>query len=438
MKQSIFLLLCLIIPIFISAQALYFPSKTSDTWQTLAPTELGWNTAQIQPLIRYLETKNTKAFIVLKDGKIALEHYFGTFTQDSLWYWASAGKTVTSFLVGIAQQQGFLNIQDQTSKYLGKGWTSAPRDKEDQITIWHQLTMTSGLDDNLAPTLAIPDPDNCLEPECLIYKADAGTRWAYHNAPYRLLQDVVPAASGQSWQQFTNAQLKQKIGMSTGFWINDVLYSKPRDMARFGLLILNKGKWENEVILKDTAYFKQMVNTSQELNRAYGYLWWLNGKGEYMLPGLQIKFQTDLIPTAPDDLIAALGKNDQKIYVVPSQNLVVIRMGESAEESKAALSSFDTQLWEKITAVIEHSTATGEKNTRDASASVFPNPGSNVISWESQQQVKQIQILDNQGNLVKDFKQPSTLLAVRDLPKGVYFVRLLTSQGAQTLRWVKM
>ncbi|MBK6945841.1 MAG: serine hydrolase [Flavobacteriales bacterium] len=65
---------------------------------------MGWCADQIPPLLQYLDSNNTKAFIVLKDGRIAIEHYFDTFTQDSVWYWASAGKSLTSFLVGLAQQ----------------------------------------------------------------------------------------------------------------------------------------------------------------------------------------------------------------------------------------------------------------------------------------------------------------------------------------------
>jgi CubicO group peptidase (beta-lactamase class C family) len=437
-KQATLLVFCFLLCLFAKAQALYFPPKTGNTWATVTPNSLGWNTPQISPLLQFLDTHNTKAFLVLKDGKIVIEHYFDTFTQDSLWYWASAGKTVTSFLVGVAQQEGALKITDLTSKYLGKGWTVAPRDKEDRITIWHQLTMTNGLDDNLPPTAAVPEPDNCLKPECLVYKADAGTRWAYHNAPYRLLEEVVPAATGIPWQQYTNQRLKQKIGMSTGFWFNAVFYSKPRDMARFGLLILNKGVWENEAILQDTAYFKQMVNTSQDLNRAYGYLWWLNGKGEYMLPSVQFKFRTDLIPSAPDDLVAALGKNDQKIYVVPSQQLVVIRMGNSAGEGKEALSSFDTQLWEYINRVTGTTTATTKATLVDNKIQVFPNPSCNVLSWQSATTVNRIQLYNAQGKLVKDFKNPSKRLIVEDLPKGHYVVRFWSEEGMQTVRWVKV
>lgn len=59
-----------------------------------------------------------------------------------------------------------------------------------------------------------------------------------------------------------------------------------------------------------------------------------------------------MTPNAPDDMFAALGSQDQKIYVIPSMNLVVIRSGERAAESELGVSNFDNELWEKIKAVI--------------------------------------------------------------------------------------
>jgi CubicO group peptidase (beta-lactamase class C family) len=123
-------------------------------------------------------------------------------------------------------------------------------------------------------------------------------------------------------------------------------------MARFGLLLLNKGTWNGTAILADETYFNTQINTSQNLNLSYGYLTWLNGKTSYMLPNLQNVFNGAMMPNAPADMYAALGKNDQKIYVVPSQNLVIIRMGNSAGNSQLALSSFDNELWGKLNLVI--------------------------------------------------------------------------------------
>ena len=234
-----------------------------------------------------------------------------------------------------------------TSDYLGTGWTSMETEKEDLITVWHQLTMTSGMN---------PLAFDCITPNCLNYVGDAGSRWAYHNGPYTLLQSVVASATQEEWADYFNAKLRNKIGMD-GFWLstngsNNVYFSTARSMARFGLLNLANGMWNEETILGDDGFLKDMKNTSQNLNKSYGYLWWLNGKQSYMGPGSQMVFDGPLIPNAPSDTYAGLGKDDQKLYIVPSQGLVVVRMGEDAGEDLLGPSSFDNELWEKLSAFV--------------------------------------------------------------------------------------
>ena len=193
-----------------------------------------------------------------------------------------------------------------------------------------------------------------VSPSKLTYKANAGTRWAYHNV-YVKLQDVVAASTGQTWNNYFNTKLKTKIGM-TGLWATvdgnlSVYNSNTRSMARFGLLALNKGKWENNQIVPES-YMQNATTTSQNINLSYGYLWWLNGKSSYHLPQTQFQFSGSIIPTAPSDMYCALGKDDQKIYVIPSRKIVIIRMGDAADGSNMALSDFDEVLWQKINAVI--------------------------------------------------------------------------------------
>jgi CubicO group peptidase (beta-lactamase class C family) len=255
---------------------LYFPPTNSNEWETITVEELGWNLSAEQSLIDFLDEKDTRAFIVLKDGKIVLEKYFKDHTPTTSWYWASAGKTLTAFTVGIAQQNDLLDIEDKTSNYLGLGWTSLDTEKEDLITIRNQLTMTSGMN-----SLQF----DCVTPECLNYVQDAGTRWAYHNGPYTLLQSVVANASAMDWSTYFNQELRNKIGMD-GFWFssngtNNVFFSTARSMARFGLLNLNNGQWDGNSILNDSEYLENMKATSQNFNQSYGYLWWLNGKSSY-------------------------------------------------------------------------------------------------------------------------------------------------------------
>jgi CubicO group peptidase (beta-lactamase class C family) len=329
-------------------ETLYFPPATGTTWETKSIASLGWNQTAVQPLLDYLALKNSKGFIILVNGRIVIENYFNGHDADTPWYWASAGKTLTSTLTGIAQQEGLININNKVSQYIGTGWTSEALAKENLITCKHLLSMTSGIED-------IANGD-AVTPEKLEYKADAGTRWAYHNV-YVKLQDVIAQASGQTWINYFNTRLRDKIGMS-GTWIqmdnNSVYWSTTRSMARFGLLMYNKGTWDNTMILNET-YFNEATNTSQSINLGYGYLWWLNGKSNYHLPQTQIQFNGSVIPTAPNDMFMALGKNDQKIYVIPSKKMVVIRMGEVAnpENPTFALSGFDAELWTKISALYQ-------------------------------------------------------------------------------------
>ncbi len=433
MKTILFTLL-FFFPLFLSAQELYFPPINSDEWETLDPATLNWCPERIDSLTQFLADKNTKAFIILKDGKIVLENYFDDFTQDSVWYWASAGKTLTAFLTGMAQDMNMLNINDPTSDYLGQGWTSLDSTQEAQITIRHQLSMSTGLDD------ASGNAD-CTDPECLLFLADPDNRWAYHNAPYTLLGSVIEEALGQSLNQIVANQMNARTGL-TGLYIpvgyNKVFFSKPRSMARFGLLMLNNGDWDGDQLITDQNYMYDMVNTSQDFNLSYGYLWWLNGKGSYMLPTLQNIFESDLIPAAPSDTYAALGKNDQKIYVTPSQNMVVIRMGNSAGQPLFALSSFDNELWEYINALECTPSSLIDLHQNNA-WSLFPNPANDFIQIESKSglEILEISIFDGSGRLVKR-EMNGKKLDVEELPIGIYAARIRTEWGRLTKTFAKL
>ena len=124
---------------------IYFPSKENNLWETISLEELNCNKNSLQPLLDFIEEKKSKSFIILKNGKIAVEWYGHGFAKNDFWYWASAGKVLTSTMVGIAQQEGFLNIHDKTSYYLGVGSTNITLNQENKITLLDQLTMTIGL-----------------------------------------------------------------------------------------------------------------------------------------------------------------------------------------------------------------------------------------------------------------------------------------------------
>ena len=328
-------------------ETMYFPPLTGSTWETVSPLSLQWNIAGEQDLFNYLEDKGTKSFIILKKGRIVYEKYFNGQTASDNWLWFSAAKTLTATTIGVAQQEGLMDIHNKSSDYLGVGWTSMTTAQEDAITIKHQLSMSSGLDETI--------DWGCYDPSCFVYKAAPDTRWAYHQGAYTILQEAVTNATGQSFESYFADKIRNPIGMEGDWFVfNDYhLYrSTARSMARFGLLILNEGTWDGNSILTDSNYFNEMTNTSQDMNKSYGYLWWLNGKASSMTVGEQTVYPGYLVPNAPADMYCALGYEDQKIYVVPSQELVIIRMGNDAGGSNLAGSGFDNVLWGKINAVI--------------------------------------------------------------------------------------
>ena len=326
-------------------ESMYYPSNTSASWETKSLSSLGWNQNAVQPLKDYLNQKGTKSFMILVNGRIVMEEYFNGHTATATWEWNSAGKTLVASTVGIAQQENLLNINNKVSDYLGTEWTSMPLNKENLITVKHLLTMTAGNDDTKQYVIK----------SNLTYIADAGTRWAYSNI-FQKLTDVVNKASNKPFETYFNEKLKSKIGME-GFWnfgtIFTIYHSNTKSMARFGLLALNKGKWNNEQIIHES-YFNESVSTSQSINPSYGYLWWLNGKTSFMIPNEQNVYQGFLVPNAPADMYAAMGAKDQRIYVIPSKKMAVIRMGDASDpvNPNFAVSGFDNELWGKINAVI--------------------------------------------------------------------------------------
>lgn len=428
----------LFLPLFVlyyslnlSAQ-LYFPPNNASEWETMDPKTLGWCTTKIDSLYQFLEANDTKAFVLLKDGKIVLEKYMNGHTRTTNWYWASAGKTLTATLVGIAQQEKLLDISELTSKYLGKGWTSCTPAQEDKITIRNQLTMTSGLDDGVA------DPF-CTLSSCLKYKADAGNRWAYHNGPYTLLDQVIEKASNRTMNQYLTQKIKNTTGMDGTFIkqdYNNLYVSTARSMARFGLLILNKGNWNGTQILTDQKYYNDMVNTSQNINESYGYLWWLNGKNNFMVPGSQIKFPGSIFNNAPSDMFSALGKNGQFINVIPSQNMVWIRMGDNPDNALVPF-LFNEDVWDYIND-LACTTSTSE-STAVNEIKVYPNPVKDILTIDQIEQYKSFKIYDSNGTLVlaNEINGDEIQVNLHDKPNGMYFISFYNDYKLQVFKFFK-
>jgi CubicO group peptidase (beta-lactamase class C family) len=323
----------------IRADSLYFPKGNSD-WDHVDPANVAWDGAALEAALDYARTAHSSSVVILLNGRILAEREWdvngparyarmrvgktsdGRVIEDV----ASAQKSLVAFLAGVAESRGKLDLTAPVDKYLGPGWSKADRSAESAITVRHLMTMTSGLNDSLD------------------YLQHAGDAWRYNTGAYSRMIGVIEKATGSDIQTFTHDALTAPTDMTDTRWLprpwsagNDAansigLATTGRDLARFGLLILARGKWDGKDLLLNPDYLRQMLTPSQDLNPSYGLLWWLNGQRRFQLAGATASQPGSLIPAAPRDLVAAQGALDRKCYVVPSLGLVVARLGDQTGE----------------------------------------------------------------------------------------------------------
>lgn len=304
----------------------YFPPVDGE-WETISAAEAGYTEDGLAALLDMVGASNSASFVLLQDGRIVAEQYWMGTSADSTHDVASVQKSFSSTLIGLARDRGLLTLDDPVTGHLGAGWTRASAADEAKITVRHLLTMTSGLDER-----------------SLTMKNEPGAVWEYNTVAYQKTRWVLEAAAGTDINTLSQDWLFDAIGLhnasawaprtpTTSDAVGDELWAlnlTAREMARFGLFAMRNGNWEGEQIT-DPAWFSEAW-TPAPMKRDYGYLWWLLGKGHLGRRG------------APDDFVAALGAQDQKIYVVPSTGLVMARQGDAANDVTSAESDFDTRL----------------------------------------------------------------------------------------------
>jgi hypothetical protein len=111
---------------------------------------------------------------------------------------------------------------------------------------------------------------------------------------------------------------------------------------------MHDGVWAGEKLINDQGYFNDMLNTSNSIQPAYGYLWWLNGTDKFYDDDNRLYNEGSIAPTMPDDSKLAKGYHEQRIYIVPSLELVVVRQGGFTGLPESGEGSFDAELWKRI------------------------------------------------------------------------------------------
>ena len=332
------------------ADRLYFP-PADGPWETVDPAGAGWDAAGLDAALALAGDRDSTGVVVLHRGRILAERHWtldapsrghvngshgpnadGHAVEDV----ASVQKSVVAVLVGLARQRGLLALDDPVTDHAGR-WTQATDEQERAVTIRHLMAMTTGL----TPALE--------------YDAAPGSKWLYNTPAYHHLLRIVAAAAGLDRNAMTREWLTGRLGMRDSRWeprpwaasaIATGFATTARDLARFGLLILAGGAWDGESVIEDTEYLEEMLRPSQTLNPSYGLLWWTNGGASSMSWAIPpVTTGGALIPAAPADLVAAQGARDRKLYVVPSLDLVVSRLGDNGSREG---SSFNDAFWERL------------------------------------------------------------------------------------------
>ena len=309
------------------------PRQLDDGWKVSSLHEQQVDTTRLYQFFNHLQRENHKvhSMLVIKDNAIILEEYFNKYTIDQRQDLRSVTKSITSILMGIAIDQGFVeSIDDPITKYLQKPKAQKNLDeRKSKITIRHLLTMSTGLDCNDWDKQSKGQEDKVYRKnDWLQYFLDLpvindpGTVSNYCTMGQVLATEIVSQASGMSIDQFAKQYLFEPLQITNFNWGHTSskevipsakrLYMTPRDLAKIGQLILQNGTWNKQQIVSS-----EWINTSTSPKTKitgidYGFLWW------------NFPFQVN-----QKVLIAksASGNGGQYIYVIPELNLVAVFTG---------------------------------------------------------------------------------------------------------------
>ncbi|RJF85834.1 serine hydrolase domain-containing protein [Sphingomonas cavernae] len=281
-------------------------------------------------------TGTTTGLVVVRNGRIIAENYadgFGPKVSQRTW---SVAKSLTGTLIGAAVQRGLLSA-DQKS---GVPEWQTDGDPRRNITIDQLLRMASGLHSETAGnrTDALYFGGTTVTQEVTAWPLDAmpGTRFRYANNDIVLVMRALRAKAGDEvYATFPQTELFDKIGMTRtvaetdwqgNFILSSQVWSTARDLARFGLLYLNDGVWNDERILPEgwVKYVTTPSGPQPEGEFGYGATFWLMSKS----------------PGVPADTFAAFGNRGQYVVIVPSRKVVIVRRGEDPAGARFDIAQF--------------------------------------------------------------------------------------------------
>jgi CubicO group peptidase (beta-lactamase class C family) len=310
-------------------------------WARGDPANAGFDPARLEQIATEAERNDSDCLVVARHGRIVAEWYWNDTDASTVQEAFSATKSFTSTLVGIAQEDGDLDISDPASEHIPE-WADGPAAA---VTVEDLLSNDSGRFWDLETDYGslITASDRTAFATGLEQTDEPGEVWVYNNAAIQTLEAVLSEATGTGPADYAENRLFDPIGMASTEMSRDNagnanvffgLQTTCEDLARFGYLFLNRGEWDGTQVVPEDWVEAATGRPSQDLNASYGYLWWLNHPGPAANPVQPLtREQADAAPDeqiadgAPEDMYWALGLGGQVVQVDPGSGTVVVRMG---------------------------------------------------------------------------------------------------------------
>lgn len=337
------------------------PVYPDPEWDHEPPEDHGLDPVALAEFATFVGDNSSNCLVVVHAGVIVGEWYWNDYTpdtdQDNVY---SVTKSITSALVGIAEERGELAIDDPAASYIQE-WMGSP---SEVVALRHLISNDSGRHfDFFADYVQLGiEADQTAFAIGLGQDAEPATDWEYNNAAIQTLERVLEVATTQDVGDYAAARLFEPIGMTASYGRdgadNPLTYqgvsASCRDLARFGYLFLRDGRWAGGVQVVPEAWVTESTTTSTPLNVAYGYMWWLNQDGHYVLPTAPLPQEGDgqLVPGAPDELFAAVGAFGQLVVVDREREYVVVRLGAQSDAGDLLGFEFLRETWTAFSAAL--------------------------------------------------------------------------------------
>ncbi|CAB1063136.1 hypothetical protein D1BOALGB6SA_7919 [Olavius sp. associated proteobacterium Delta 1] len=308
------------------------PETTDDGWETSSLRDESVEQVKLHEMMHEILAGNSRyvhSILLIKNGKLIFEEYFFGYSRDTNHFLASVSKSVTSLIIGLAINKGYVPDVDTLAyeffpDYKRSKWVK----QKYPIRLKHMLTMTAGLNwDALSHRRSHPGHTTYQmyasdDPIQFVLNRNLsqipGQKFYYNSGLTILLGEIVRRESGMYIDEFSGKYLFSALEISDYSWdqfpdgtvqTDGGLHLRPRDMAKIGYMMLKKGSWRGKQIVSREWVAESTQTHTNGIGVGYGYQWW-RGKA--------------FINSQTIEVLYASGHGGQKIFIIPQLDLVAV------------------------------------------------------------------------------------------------------------------